>query len=73
VDVAELVKKREVQLSVQQEGRAEARKRDELLEEERATAEKKIQLEEQQRAKEEKKRKVREEWLRKSKLSEAEE
>jgi len=44
VSVAELVKKKEVQLSVQQEGRAEAKKREELLEEQRANAEKKIRL-----------------------------
>jgi len=58
VSVAELVKKREVQLSVQQEGRAKAKKREELLEEQRANAEKKIQLEEQLRANEEEKKRL---------------
>jgi len=72
VSVGELVKRREVQLSVQQEGRAEARKRDELLEEQRANAERKIQIEEQ-KASEERKQKIKEQWIKKSKLSEAEE
>jgi len=73
VDVGELVRRIEVQLEVHQDGKAEARKREELLEEERATAEKKIQLEEQEKAKEEKKKKVKEEWQKKLKLSKAEE
>jgi len=73
VDVGELVRRREVQLAVQKDGKAEARKREELLEEERAPAEKKTQLEEQQKAKEEKKMRVKEEWQRKLKLSEAQE
>jgi len=36
------MRRREVQIELQKEGRAEARKREELLEQERATAEKKI-------------------------------
>jgi len=62
VNVGELVKGREIQLAVQKDGKAEARKKEELLKEERATAQKKIQLEEHQKAKEAKKRKVRKEW-----------
>jgi len=70
VDVGELVRKREVQLEVQEKGRVEARKRDQLLEQEMATAEKKIQLEEQQRNKDEKKRKIMEEWQKNLRLVE---
>jgi len=70
--VVELVKRREAQLNVQQEGKADARKRDELLEEQRANAEKKIQIEEL-KASEERKQKIKEQWLTKSKLSETEE
>jgi len=72
VSVGELVKRREVQLSIQQEGRAEARKWDELLEEQRVNAERKIQIEEQ-KASEERKQKIKEQWIKKAKLSEAEE
>jgi len=51
VDLAELMRRREEQVAIQNVGKVDARKREELLEQERATAEKKIQLEEQQKNK----------------------
>jgi len=62
VNLAELMKRREKQVVVQNAGRLDAKKIEELLEQERATAEKKIQLEEQQKNKAEKSRKIKEEW-----------
>jgi len=59
VDVAELMRQREVQVEIQKAGKAEARKREESIEEERrVVAEKKIQAEEQRKVREEKKKKV---------------
>jgi len=55
-------------VELQKEGRAEAKKREEVLEEERAAAKKKSQVEEQQKNREEKKRRVREEWQKQLKL-----
>jgi len=62
VDLAELMRIREEQVAVQNAGKVEARKREEMLEQERATVEKKIQVEKQQKNKAEKSRKVKEEW-----------
>jgi len=56
VDVGELVKRRKVQLAVQKDRKAEARKKEELFEMGRAAAEKKILFKEQQKAKENKKK-----------------
>jgi len=72
IDVDELVRRREVQVELQKERRAEAKKREEVLEEERTAAKKKSQVEEQQRNREEKKKKVREEWQKQMKLVEEE-
>jgi len=54
VDLAELMRRREVQVEILNEGKIEARRRDESLEQERATAEKKMNLEEQQKTRNEK-------------------
>jgi len=62
VDVGEMVRRRKVQVEVQKAGKAEARKREELLEEEKNEAEKKSPGEKQKRIREEKKKKAREEW-----------
>jgi len=75
VDVAaeiEMMRRREVQVEIQNAEKAEARKRDEQLEEKRVAVEKKIQLEEQQKNREEKKRKVKEEWQKNLRLVEEE-
>jgi len=44
VYLAELMRRREEQVAMQNAGKIEARKREDLLEQERATAEKKIQM-----------------------------
>jgi len=61
VDLAELMRRREEQVAIQNAGKVDAKKREELIEQERATAEKKIQLEEQHRNNAEKNRKIKEE------------
>jgi len=66
------MRRREEQVAIQNAGKIEARKREDLLEQERATAEKKLQLEEQQKNKNEKRRRVREEWQRQTRLVEEE-
>jgi len=63
VDVGEMLRRREVQVELQKAGKAEVRKREELLEEEKIGAEKNNQGEKQKRVREENKKKVREEWL----------
>jgi len=68
VDLAELMRKREEQVVIQNAGKIYAGKKEELLEQERATAEKKIQLEEQQKNKAEKNRKIKEDWQKKLRL-----
>jgi len=70
VDLAELMKRREEQVAIQNAGKIEARKREELLEQEREAAEKKIQLGEQQKAREEKKKRAKEDWQKQLKLVE---
>jgi len=70
VDLAESMKRREEQVAIQNAGKIEARKRDELLEQEKEAAEKKIQLGEQQKAREEKKKRAKEDWQKQLKLVE---
>jgi len=72
MDLAELMRKREEQVEIQNAGKIEARKREELLEQEREAAEKKIQLGEQQRAREKKKRRAKEDWQKQIKAVEEE-
>jgi len=70
VDLAEPMRRREEQVAIQNTGKIDARKREELLEQESATAEKKIQLEEQQKNKVEKSRKIKEDWQKNLRLVE---
>jgi len=72
VDVSEMMRRREVQVEILNEGKAEARMKEELLEVERIAADKNIQLEEQQKNKEEKKKRVKEEWQKNARLAEEE-
>jgi len=65
------MRRREVQVEILNEGKIEARRKEEL-EQERTIAEKKIHLEEQQKTRDEKKRRVWEEWLRQTRLVEKE-
>jgi len=58
VDLTESMRRREEQVAVQNAGKADSRKREEILELERAAAEKKVWVEQQ------KKKKAREEWQR---------
>jgi len=71
VDLAELMKRREEQVAIENAGKIEARKREDALEQERATAEKKIRMEEERKDREEnKRRRVKEEWQKNAKLAE---
>jgi len=71
INLAELMRRREEQVEIQNAGTADAKKREELLEQGRVAAEK-IQLKEQQKNREEKKRRVKEEWRKQVKLIEQE-
>jgi len=71
LDLAELMRRREEQVAMQNAGKMEARKREDILEQERATADKKIQAEEERKDREEnKRRRVKEEWQKSVKLAE---
>jgi len=65
VDLAEIMRRREEQVTVQNADKLEARKREDVLEQERTTAEKKIWAEQQKKDNEQKKKRVKEEWQRK--------
>jgi len=70
-DVAELMRRREEQVVIQNAGKVEARKREDILEQERAAAEKKIQAEGERKDREEnKRRRVKEEWQKSVKVVE---
>jgi len=65
------MRRREEQVAIQNAGKIEARKREDVLEQERATAEKKIRIEEERKDREEnKRRRVKEEWQKNGKLAE---
>jgi len=72
VNVAELLRRREEQVGIENVERVDAKKREELLEQERVAAEKKIILEEQQKVREDNKRRVREEWQKQLEITEKE-
>jgi len=64
-EIVELMKRREEQVTVQNAGKVEARKRGDVLEQERAAAEKKMWAEQQKKDSDEKKKRAKEEWQRK--------
>jgi len=71
VEFAELMRKREEQVTIQNAGKIDARKREDAIEQERATAEKKICMEEEHKDREEnKRRRVLKEWQKNAKLAE---
>jgi len=71
VDLAEIMRKREEQVAIQNAGKIVARKREETLEQERLTAEMKMWMEEERKDRNENKRKsVKEEWQKNAKIAE---
>jgi len=58
IDIGEMVKRREVQVEVQKSRKAEAKKREEMVEAEKKEVEKKGPEEEQKRIREEKKKRL---------------
>jgi len=70
-DLAEIMRKREEQVAIQNAGKIVARKREETLEKERLAAEKKMWMEEERKDRDENKRKrVKEEWQKNAKIAE---
>jgi len=64
-DLAELMKRREEQVAVQNASKVEARKREDVFKQERAAAEKKMWADQQKKDNDQKKKRVKEEWQRK--------